>query len=162
VNWLILRVFAGLPLHVERTIRDMSVPAYCPAETIKRRHPRGKHVIVQRRPILPGYVFVAANEDWNTPTLTPAFPLEAILTTRVKARWLQLGERLCYLRQREVDALRLYEQSWRPGFDDFVHALTEISRGVTPKKNRFIRFSDFQALAKTQGQDVFVGSGRAA
>jgi hypothetical protein len=161
VNWLILRVFAGLPLNVERTINDMGVPAYCPAETIKRRHPRGKHIIVQRKPLLPGYVFVAANEDWNTSpiTLTPALPLDALLTTRVKARWLQLASRLCFITQGQMDDLHAMEQAWRPGLEDYLHALQEISRGTKPK-SRFINFTDWKLA--NEGQCVTSPHGRAA
>lgn len=160
-NWLILRVFAGLPLHVERAINGMGMPAYCPVETIKRRHPKGKEIITQHRPILPGYVFApGVREKPEGPLCTP-FEAEAINSTRTKVRWLQLGGRLCYLTQREIDALRVYEQSYRPDVSDIIHALKEIARGVRPTKNRFIRFSDFQTLAK-QGQCVISAEGRAA
>lgn len=133
MNWLILRVFAGRPLHVEHTIREMGIQAYCPVQTIKRRHPRGKEIIVQRTPLLPNYLFAAEH-----------FDLDRINTTRTKARWLQLGGRLCQITPEAIESVRACESQWRPDLIDLAHVLGEIARGMVPRKNRFVRLSEFR------------------
>lgn len=133
-RWLILRVFAGLPLIVEKTINENGLAtAYVPKEVIKRRHPKGKHVIVQRKPLLPGYLFASQH-----------FDVQAINTTRTKAKWLTIDGRMAYLTERQMESLRTMEQSWRPGFDDFIHALQEISRGVKPKTSRYVSWGEWR------------------
>lgn len=141
-NWLILRVYAGLPLHVERTLREQGVDAYCPVRTIHRPHPRGKEVIVQRKPMLPGYLF--SHQHFET---------DRINTTRTKARWLMFGGRLATITEQGIAALRESEGIFRPDLHDLAHVLDEIAKGVPPKKHRYINLGDAQTLAK-QGQYV--------
>lgn len=133
-RWLILRVFAGLPLQAEKAINECGLAqAYCPVETIERRHHVDRRrIITTHKPLLPGYCFASEH-----------FPVEAINSTRLKARWLQLDGRIAYLTEADVRSLKARESAWRPSLDGLLHALNEISRGVKPH-SKYVRFGDWQ------------------
>lgn len=137
--WYILRVYAGLPIKVAQVLNERGFRAYCPIETRRRQHPKGKEIFLHRKPLFPGYVFSDRH-----------FPVELLNTTRTKVRWLMFDNRICYLTDKQMKQVRESETAWRPDFEDLLHALNQIARGAKPIKTKYVSFDDFKKMSQTK------------
>lgn len=159
-NWLILRVFAGLPLVVEKTINEKGLAtAYVPKEIIKRKHPFDRsQIIEQRKPLYGGlgFVFVTGKIDEESNALVPSFDLQAVKAAMLKANqerinpdkpnrprtlacsmlWLKGADHYKALSERDMALVRKSETD-KQLRDDVIHVLTEIANNVRMPKGRY-------------------------
>lgn len=165
-KWLILRVFAGLPLIVEKTINENGLAtAYCPSETIRRPNPSGKQIITQRKPLYGGlgFVFVTGKVDQDTNELVPSFELEEVKAAMLRAyqrridpnrpnrprtlacsmSWLKGSGHFKALSERDMATVRQSETD-KYLRDGVLHVLTEISNNVKLPKPKYVKHGEWR------------------
>jgi hypothetical protein len=131
-SWHILRTHAGSEFKIETAVQQIGVTAYCPKIMIRRRLPFDRRkIVVVRKAIYPSYIFVAEH-----------FPIEAIVTTKLRAHWLHNGSGLALIASIVLDSV---EESERLG--EAVEAVAEMLRCM-PRQRPKVKRAPFSRDVK--------------